>query len=137
MLPLLPPPAPHTVQTAGPAIPAISSRFNPPSAPAVTSSIRLPPPNPPPPPIPRLPPTPSLKEQIAVRAGHPPPPPPPHSQQIDHRRAYNCEIMLSKVKVSLHDLVDEIDIWWKLRINFRRTSEQRFSSLRWMLLLPQ
>ena len=25
--------------------------------------------------------------------------------QIDHRRAYNCEIMLSKVKVPLQDLM--------------------------------
>lgn len=25
--------------------------------------------------------------------------------QIDHRRAYNCEIMLSKVKIPLHDLL--------------------------------
>lgn len=25
--------------------------------------------------------------------------------QIDHRRAYNCEIMLSKVKVPLHELM--------------------------------
>ncbi|XP_042962750.1 formin-like protein 13 [Carya illinoinensis] len=82
MLPLLPPPTPHTMQTAGPTIPATSLLLNPPSAPVVTSSIRLPPPNPPPPPIPPPPPTPLLKEHIAVRAGHPPPPPPPHSQQV-------------------------------------------------------
>ncbi|KAG2668287.1 hypothetical protein I3760_15G153200 [Carya illinoinensis] len=81
-LPLLPPPPPHTVQTAGPTIPATSLFLNPPSAPAVTSSIRLPPLNPPPPPIPPPPPTPLLKEHIAVRARHPPPPPPPHSQQV-------------------------------------------------------
>ncbi|XP_042960429.1 formin-like protein 6 [Carya illinoinensis] len=37
---------------------------------------------------------------------------------IDHRRAYNCEIMLSKVKVSLHDLVDEIDILWNAKDQF-------------------
>ncbi|XP_040997748.1 LOW QUALITY PROTEIN: formin-like protein 13 [Juglans microcarpa x Juglans regia] len=29
-------------------------------------------------------------------------------QLIDHRRAYNCEIMLSMVKVSLHDLVSSV-----------------------------
>lgn len=29
-------------------------------------------------------------------------------QLIDHRRAYNCEIMLSKVKVPLHDLVSSV-----------------------------
>ncbi|KAE8126090.1 hypothetical protein FH972_020836 [Carpinus fangiana] len=29
-------------------------------------------------------------------------------QLIDHRRAYNCEIMLSKVKVSLHDLMNSV-----------------------------
>lgn len=29
-------------------------------------------------------------------------------QLIDHRRAYNCEIMLSRVKVPLHDLVNSV-----------------------------
>ncbi|XP_027333657.1 formin-like protein 13 [Abrus precatorius] len=29
-------------------------------------------------------------------------------QLIDHRRAYNCEIMLSKVKVPLHDLMSSV-----------------------------
>ncbi|KAM0006691.1 putative formin, FH2 domain-containing protein [Helianthus debilis subsp. tardiflorus] len=28
--------------------------------------------------------------------------------QIDHRRAYNCEIMLSKVKIPLHELMDYV-----------------------------
>ena len=28
-----------------------------------------------------------------------------HFMQIEHRRAYNCEIMLSKVKVPLHELM--------------------------------
>ncbi|XP_042960427.1 formin-like protein 6 [Carya illinoinensis] len=39
-------------------------------------------------------------------------------RDIDHRQAYNCEIMLSKVKVSLHDLVDEIDILWNAKDQF-------------------
>ncbi|CAA2968032.1 formin 18 isoform X1 [Olea europaea subsp. europaea] len=29
-------------------------------------------------------------------------------QLIDHRRAYNCEIMLSKVKIPLHDLMNSV-----------------------------
>ncbi|KAL2502214.1 formin-like protein 13 [Forsythia ovata] len=29
-------------------------------------------------------------------------------QLIDHRRAYNCEIMLSKVKITLHDLLNSV-----------------------------
>ncbi|KAG6676521.1 hypothetical protein I3842_15G156100 [Carya illinoinensis] len=39
-------------------------------------------------------------------------------RDIDHRQAYNCEIMLSKLTVSLHDLVDEIDILWKAKDQF-------------------
>ncbi|KAK2646750.1 hypothetical protein Ddye_021945 [Dipteronia dyeriana] len=36
------------------------------------------------------------------------PKPPEKVQLIDHRRAYNCEIMLSKVKVPLHELMSSV-----------------------------
>lgn len=40
--------------------------------------------------------------------------------QIDHRRAYNCEIMLSKVKVPLQDLMVRWFIFVYLSMKLRK-----------------
>lgn len=77
-----PPPPPRSGNIPGPIISVANSLLNPPLALSVTSSTRPSPPNAPLPPAPPPPPTLPLKENLAVRAGHPPPPPPPQSGQV-------------------------------------------------------
>lgn len=48
--------------------------------------------------------------------------------QIDHRRAYNCEIMLSKVKVPLQDLMVRWFIFVYLSMKLRKKNMLQLSN---------
>lgn len=56
--------------------------------------------------------------------------------QIDHRRAYNCEIMLSKVKVPLHDLMVRwfISVYLSMKLRKKNASTIQSSLLLVMVL---
>ncbi|MFS7956041.1 hypothetical protein Hanom_Chr07g00649881 [Helianthus anomalus] len=52
--------------------------------------------------------------------------------QIDHRCAYNCEIMLSKVKIPLHELMDYVlaldQVEKLIKLSYKRSDENAKAS---------